>query len=132
MTDPDHHPDADLRPWERPGTVRRDCEPHRGRQLGALAGASLVCGVQSLCLVAPAFVGLLLGAVVIAAARRDLTKMRRGTMEPAGREATKRAQGFAFIGALLSATSLLVWGPILWWCVQECLRARANGVRVVF
>ena len=29
----DPEPCDDDRPWERPGAVRRDCEPHRGEML---------------------------------------------------------------------------------------------------
>jgi hypothetical protein len=36
---------ADPRPWERPGAVRKDAAPHRGRLLRGLANASLACGV---------------------------------------------------------------------------------------
>ena len=53
----------DPRPWERPGGVRRDCEPHRGRLLHVLGVLSLVCGMLSGCL-APAILALPLGVAV--------------------------------------------------------------------
>jgi hypothetical protein len=31
----------DDRPWDRPGAVRRDCEPHRGPALRLLGGAGV-------------------------------------------------------------------------------------------
>jgi hypothetical protein len=38
MTADDH--DDDERPWEEPGAVRRDCEPHRS---GLLVGLGAAC-----------------------------------------------------------------------------------------
>jgi hypothetical protein len=51
VTDRDQPTDrdtADPRPWEQPGAVRRDCEPHRGRLLAALGRAALVCACLGL------------------------------------------------------------------------------------
>src|SRR5262249_10530030 len=42
--------DADPRPWERPGAVRRDCEPDRGQTLLLLGCSALVLGVVGLCI----------------------------------------------------------------------------------
>jgi hypothetical protein len=38
-------PEGGARPWERPGELRRDCEPHRARLILALAGLAEFCGV---------------------------------------------------------------------------------------
>lgn len=40
--------EADVRPWERPGAVRRDCEPHRAGFLRFLACFGLLVGAFSL------------------------------------------------------------------------------------
>jgi hypothetical protein len=40
----------EVRPWEQPGAVRRDCSPHRAGLLRALGTAARVCGLLSLCL----------------------------------------------------------------------------------
>ena len=48
----------DDRPWERPGAVRRDCEPHRGRLLLVPATLGVACGWLSCCLVVPSILGV--------------------------------------------------------------------------
>jgi len=37
VIEPDRQAIEEARPWERPGAVRRDGEPHRGEQPRALA-----------------------------------------------------------------------------------------------
>jgi hypothetical protein len=37
--------DKEERPWERPGTIRRDAEPHRGLLLCGLGMGSLFCAL---------------------------------------------------------------------------------------
>jgi hypothetical protein len=97
--------DDDVRPWERPGAVRRDCEPHRGALLELMAWASLggssvqfVLALLTVILGVPPFVGsvlLVLSAAILAVAlvlaiatrilaRRDIKRMRAGAMDPAG------------------------------------------------
>src|SRR5262245_40727867 len=75
-------------PWERPGFVRRDCDPHRGEPLALLGSVSLLFGVMSLCLCLPALIAVPVGAAVWVTARRDLDKMRAGLMDPEGRPRT--------------------------------------------
>jgi hypothetical protein len=41
MTTPGPDDAGDVRPWEQPGAVRRDCEPHRGPALLLLARVGL-------------------------------------------------------------------------------------------
>jgi hypothetical protein len=48
MPDPDRQPDADPRPWERPGAVRRDAAPHRAYLLATLGRLPLAFGLLSL------------------------------------------------------------------------------------
>lgn len=67
------------------GALRRDCEPHRGELLAGLGELILICGMVSLLTCAPALIGLVVSLVVIAVAQRDLARMRRGEMNPAGR-----------------------------------------------
>jgi hypothetical protein len=84
MTDADHQPEGDPRPWEQPGQYRRDCTPHRGRLLRGLGDAWGVCGMLSFCLLVPGLLAVALGAAVWALGRRDLEAMRRGRMDPRG------------------------------------------------
>jgi hypothetical protein len=106
MTDPDRQPD-DTRPWERPGAVRRDVEPHRGHWLRLLGGIALILGLVS-CLVFPfVLLSLPLSAVVLLLARRDLARMRAGTTDPAGRKATIEARFEASLSVAVSFLMLL-------------------------
>jgi hypothetical protein len=111
MTEPDRQPDADApRPWEEPGMVRRDCEPHRGGVLRALGIASLVVPPAGL-LIAPliGFVGgIALGLTVWALAGRDLAKMDAGLMDPDGRRATMSARRLGLTGVLVSLGMLVL------------------------
>jgi hypothetical protein len=115
-------PDPDApRPWERPGAVRRDCAPHRGRLLlalsmGALCGAMLsaMLSLMALLPLGPALfgpaclAGVALGGTALALARRDLRRMGAGLMDPEGRPATDDARTLA-VGALaLSVLTLLL------------------------
>jgi hypothetical protein len=59
--------DADTapRPWEQPGSVRRDVQPHRGPALLLLGGAGVALG--ALCFL-PAAVGAVSGSAAVARA----------------------------------------------------------------
>jgi hypothetical protein len=107
--------EADERPWERPGQVRRDALPHRAGLLDTLATASLLCGVSSICLVFPALVGLPLGVVTWLLARRELQDIEAGLVDPRGRERIADAKDWAFKGTLLCLVVLVVDGLLLVW-----------------
>jgi hypothetical protein len=106
-------PDPDApRPWERPGAVRRDCAPHRGRLLLALSGGAMGVALLSALLsmatplplgpvvFTPAWLaGVALWSTAVALARRDRRRMDAGLMDPEGRPATDDARSLA-IGAL--------------------------------
>jgi hypothetical protein len=69
----------DRQPWEQPGAVRRDCEPHRGPLVLTLGILSIVCGSLALgawlCFgpaVLLALLGLPLGIVAWVLGTRDL------------------------------------------------------------
>ena len=68
-------PDDELEPWERPGAVRRDCEPHRGELLARLADLAAILGVVSVFFCVPTFVALPLALTVVLLASRDLDRM---------------------------------------------------------
>lgn len=101
------------RPWERPGAVRRDCEPHRGGWLLALGCASMMLGMASVALAFPGLVGLPLGLAVCLLARRDLREMAAGRMDPAGMGRTERARGIAAVGVVASALGPLVFAAVV-------------------
>jgi hypothetical protein len=96
--------EEDERPWERPWSIRRDCEPHRGCLLAALGEAGLCCGLLSLsvCLLAPSLVGLPLSLSAWLLARRDWGQMRAGLTDPRGRQHVEAALHDAWLGLLLN------------------------------
>jgi len=96
-------------PWEWPGAVRRDCEPHRGPLLLVLGTVSLIFGVLGFWLQFMALPDAPLGLVVWLLAWRDLRRMRAGRMDPDGETATSYACRFGFGGALASIFVLLVF-----------------------
>lgn len=115
MDTPDQ-PEAHLPPWEQPGAVRRDCEPHRGDFLAWLSIASSICGAPPSCIYwpplslfahAPSVIGLPLGILVFVLARRDLARMRCGLMDPAGQRSTNSARIAALVGVVLNAIALV-------------------------
>ena len=113
--------DSEPRPWDQPGQVRRDCEPHWGDLLMLLGAISLGCGLLS-CLVVPALVGVALGFTVLEMARRDLNRMGAGQMDPAGKGLAEKAMGLAsggIVGSLLGGPCGLGWlsrlGIPPWW-----------------
>jgi hypothetical protein len=119
------------RPWEEPGALRRDYEPHRGRLFVALAWGNvfvlaLFAGVLGLAVAAvpaarplvgavPLLVGVLpfpLGVLTWALAARDLARIRAGFMDPAGSVQTNAARQLGLaamaIGAAFALLTLLV------------------------
>jgi hypothetical protein len=117
--------DNDSRPWERPGALRRDCEPHQGTLLRLLAVASVGVGMVAfvllvlaaqyrssrtrLLLLTPSCLcAILAPALAVAArllARRDVRRMRAGVMDPAGEGSARTAR---FVSVLGLAVGLLV------------------------
>ena len=91
-------PEGEECPWEEPGAVRRDSQPHRGDLLMLLGTASLVCGVLACLIFVTALVGLPLAAVTWRWAGRDLARMDAGLMDPAGRGQTEGARDTAWLG----------------------------------
>jgi predicted Zn finger-like uncharacterized protein len=77
--------------------VRRDCEPHRGTLILVLGVVSIVIHILGVPLGLPAWI---MGS-------RDLKKMDRGDMDPAGRGTTQAGYICGIIGTLLGALTLL-------------------------
>src|SRR5579872_5154203 len=95
------------RPWELPGAVRRDCEPHRGELFRRLSlVTSLLAGAGVLFFV-PALLALAVAVAVWGMARHDLALMRLGLMDPAGEDDTRYARGEAMFAA---PVPLAAWG----------------------
>ncbi len=106
-TDEDSAAD-DRPPWEQPGAVRRDCEPHRGSQLLWLGRLSLWLVVLSLLLGAVVvLVAIPLAVAVLVMASRDRAKMRAGTMDPAGEAQTRKGGRYGTAALALCALVVL-------------------------
>jgi hypothetical protein len=75
-------PELSERPWEQPGAFRRDCDPDRGKYLNTLAAVSVTLAVLSICGGVTGIIALAIAVPVYIIARRDLRKMRLGTMDP--------------------------------------------------
>ena len=102
----------DPQPWEEPGAVRRDCEPHRAHLLLRLGSVGFLLGLLSP-LAVPAVFAVGLGAAVNAMGRRDLARMAAGTMVPSGAADTRVAlrwgdvaMALGFCGCLLCPRDL--------------------------
>jgi hypothetical protein len=104
--------DDNERPWELLNQPRRDCEPHRGGVLVFLANLSLTYGALSLFTLLPSFIGLPLGIVTGVLARKDLSLMAKGLMDPAGRDQAEMARirsAYAIVLCLISWACMPLW-----------------------
>jgi hypothetical protein len=95
-------------PWEQPGAVRRDCEPHRGHLLLTIGFAVLICWLLSLLLI-PAVFGVILATLGWWMAVIDLGKMEKGLLHPDGKEATERACDMCRRGFMLNSLIVALW-----------------------
>jgi hypothetical protein len=119
---PGPEPWGEVPPWERPGAVRRDCEPHHGDLLFTLGSTAFLAALLS-CMFGLVGLGLLcfpvalpLGLVVWAVARHDLARMHSGMMDPRGDEKTEDARrlGLAAVWfGLVGAAMGLFWGLLM-------------------
>ena len=114
MSGPDERADTvpdDDRPWERPGALRRDYEPHRGHWLVLLAWLALGFALCSLCLIPFTLFSIPLGAAVARMAGHDLRQMEVGRLDPGGRAVTERADGLGLAALLCSVLGWLLCFP---------------------
>jgi hypothetical protein len=98
-----------FQPWELAGESPRDCEPHRAGLLLLMARVSLLAGGLSFVCLVPALVGVPLGLVTGAWARRDLDRICTGRMDQDGYRQTERARSDARAGVILGLLGLLFW-----------------------
>jgi hypothetical protein len=102
----------EIPPWEEPGFVRLDCEPHRGPLLKWLGLGSLALGAASFFCLIPSVVAVPLGAAVWWMATQDLKKIDAGNMDPRGKKRTRAARQNGLVAVLLSLFSLGFWALI--------------------
>jgi fatty acid desaturase len=107
------------RPWEDArGTLRRDCEPHRGPLI-------LILGRLSLCLVIPGLLGVAfipftlasllgtgIGLTVVVMSKDDLDQMRSKVMDPAGKQNTMTGQTCGSVAMVIGIVGLVLAGLI--------------------
>jgi hypothetical protein len=104
------------RPWEAPGAVRRDGEPHRGpflRVLSQFARYIAFFSVPACSVIVLALAALALGATVYLLARRDLLLMEQHLMDPEGGVETAEAKANAREAIVLSLFSFFCFGTLL-------------------
>jgi hypothetical protein len=110
------HNDQSERPWEEPGNVRRDCEPHRGKGLLLLGTIARVWALLSLISCLPGLIAFPLGLIVHSMSERDIRRMHAGLMDPQGRPQTLAACSAAVQGVAGS-----IAGAVIWMCVVPAL-----------
>ena|SRR5581483_4002407 len=103
----------DERPWEQPGNIRRDWEPHRASFLWFPGEVSFFCGLFCLCCPPFSLLCVPLAIVVLVSARNDLGKMAGGMMDPSGKARTQEAWDSAVFGLNFSILAWVSWGIIL-------------------
>jgi hypothetical protein len=81
--------------------------------LRLLGVVGLVCGILTPVLVVPGLIGLPLAVAVFVLSGRDLARMRRGLLDPAGRAETETARALADKGLLFSVAGVFVWGLLV-------------------
>jgi hypothetical protein len=91
------------RPWEHPGSFRRDCEPYLGYLTNILAWSGAGCVIFTP--LAP--VGLVLGLMAWRYARRDIGRIVQGLLEPGGMKSANNALGLAKAVVLVGVVSSL-------------------------
>jgi hypothetical protein len=105
--------DDEERPWERPGAIRRDREPHRGLLLAVLGGVCLAFAALAICV---PFSGLLAMPAALAThslVRHDLTEMHVGRMDPAGQRQAHRAKARTIAAMWVSGFNILLTATAL-------------------
>jgi hypothetical protein len=105
---------GDARPWELPGALRRDCEPHRGKLLLWLGVVGAGCSLLAFCLCVPGLVGIAIGLPVWVVAAQDLNKMRGGVMDHAGRAQTEEALILGRMAVVLGFALMVLFPAVLW------------------
>jgi hypothetical protein len=111
-------PYDELEPWERPGAVRRDCEPHRGELLARLADLAIILAVLSVLFCAPIFVALPLAVTVVLLAARDLDRMAAVQLDRRGEHQTRDAMERGYWAVRLCVLTVLLWLVVLPFCLR--------------
>jgi len=105
--------EEDDRPWERPGAIRRDREPHRAALLAVLGGISLAVAGLLVCIPFASLLSLPPALAIYALALHDLAQMKTGRMDPAGQRQVRRARARAVAAILVCGLNLLFAGTVL-------------------
>jgi hypothetical protein len=97
-------------PWERPGGMRFDWEPHRGDRILGLGVAGLVgCVVPHFL-----WIGVPLALAALFLGMHDVRRMDDCEMDPRGRSSTVIGIRCAAIGLVVSCLWLLCFGSFFW------------------
>jgi hypothetical protein len=128
----DEADDDDRPPWERPGAVRRDCEPHRGEMLVWLGRLSVWLIVATVVVGAVSVVAAVVVAIVVMAmASRDRAKMRAGTMDPAGEPLARKASRYGMAALIVCGLVLVGVGCLVYELTRDDFwSATESGIAV--
>lgn len=99
---PDDNDADEVPPWEEPGAVRRDCEPHRAGVLWYMAMTSLTCAMFGCCTYGIAGIAAVaLAVTVLILAGRDLVEMAAGRMDPDGEPDTRSSRRISLLAMFI-------------------------------
>src|SRR5262249_11462455 len=105
---------VDDRPWDQPGGVRRDWEPHRAGLFNVLTPLAGILGTFSLFVWPLSVVSFPLGVMLWVMSRNDLAAMKARQMDPAGIAQTNIAFRtapvaivYGFLGLVLQALAVI-------------------------
>jgi hypothetical protein len=100
-----------LQPWQEPGAVRRDCEPHRAHLLLRLGSVGFLLGLLSP-LALPGLLAAALGVAVHEMGKRDLARMAAGRMDPQSEADTRLAMWRGDVGTVLGFCGGVLCAPV--------------------
>lgn len=94
-------------------SVRRACNPHRGKLLWSLGMAGMALGGLSIAFFPLALLAGPLSLTAWCLARLDLARIRAGFMDPNGERLTYEACNDGSAGMILTCAGLVLWGGML-------------------
>jgi LSD1 subclass zinc finger protein len=97
--------DRSDRDWERPGALRRDCEPHRGGLILTLGVVGLVASFLHIL----AVIGLPLCISAWSMAQTDLKLMERGFMDRQGMSNTQAGRVCGIFGTVIGSLWMILF-----------------------
>jgi hypothetical protein len=93
--------------------IRRDVLPHRGNIILILGIFSLVLVVFNVAIgLIPSIGGIILGSIAWSMGQRDLTRIRKGEMDPSGQGTVNAGMICGIIGTIINVLITLLCGGV--------------------